>query len=72
MNCFLRHIMLRSEGWSEKDQKPGKYLDILLGPELTVHLKMDVSVSVSVQHWSEKTMQVIDCKSRGANSIVRF
>ena len=62
--------MLRSEGGSEKDQKPGKYLDILLGPELTVHLKMDVSVSVSVQHRSEKTVQVIDCRSSGEDSIV--
>ena len=68
MNCFLRHKILRSDGRSEDNQKGRIYLN--LSPEPLLHLKMDVSVSVSVQHWSEKTVQVIDCRSSGEDSIV--
>ena len=64
--------MLRTDARSEDKQKLGKYLDIPRDPKPTVHLEMDVSVSVALQHWSEKTVQVIHCKARGANSIVRF
>ena len=65
-------MLCGTEGWCEDNQKLVKYLDILLDPKLTIHLKMDVSVSVAVQYGSEKPVQVVDCNSRGANSIVRF
>ena len=72
MKCFLRHKMLRTDGWSEDNQKLMIYLDVLLEPKPLLHLKLNVSISVSVQDWPEKTVEVIDCRTSGENSIVGF
>ena len=70
MICFLLQKMLRSEGRREDHQKLRVYPDVLA--KLLLHIKMNssVSVSVPVQDWSEKTMQIIDCRTSGEKSIV--
>ena len=60
--------MQRTEGRSEDNQKLRIYLDVL--PEPLIHLEINVCGSVSVQHWSEKSVQIIDCGSSGENSTV--
>ena len=60
--------MLWTEARSEDNQKLRVYLDVL--PKPLIDLEMNVSCFVSVQHWSEKTVEVIDSRASGENSTV--